>query len=168
MIRNLRDPFVLKVDLCSINIKHHQGSVWYQNTLKGVIFCFFKWNSFLFPHFPVVSINCKCSAWVWILHSFNSTGPSSTLFLRNDTRKVVWSAGPLNAQETLQAPPPPGCRPCRSVPFDRQLNIFSNGLQVWTYFQSGLQPLLLMNNCVELEKCWSEVWTLYVQMWGRN
>uniref|UniRef100_A0A672Y3H2 NACHT domain-containing protein n=1 Tax=Sphaeramia orbicularis TaxID=375764 RepID=A0A672Y3H2_9TELE len=32
--------------------------------VKGVIFCFFKIELYILKHFPVVSINCKCSAWL--------------------------------------------------------------------------------------------------------
>uniref|UniRef100_A0A673BW00 Ig-like domain-containing protein n=1 Tax=Sphaeramia orbicularis TaxID=375764 RepID=A0A673BW00_9TELE len=75
-----------------------------------------------------------------------SVCPFSTLFLSNDTRKVILSAGPLKAHEPLHAPPPPGCWLCCSVLFNQQLNILRNQLEVWTYFQYGLQPLLLTNN----------------------
>uniref|UniRef100_A0A673C5M4 Uncharacterized protein n=1 Tax=Sphaeramia orbicularis TaxID=375764 RepID=A0A673C5M4_9TELE len=71
---------------------------------------------------------------------------SRTIGLTNDTRKVVWSTGPLNANEPLQAPPPTGFWLCCSVLFNQQLNNLGNGLKVWTYFQYGLQPLLLTNN----------------------
>uniref|UniRef100_A0A672YR80 Kelch like family member 34 n=1 Tax=Sphaeramia orbicularis TaxID=375764 RepID=A0A672YR80_9TELE len=50
-------------------------------------------------------------------------GLFSTLFLSNDTRKVILSAGPLNANEPFHNPPPPGCWLCCSVPFNQRLNI---------------------------------------------
>uniref|UniRef100_A0A673C0L2 Uncharacterized protein n=1 Tax=Sphaeramia orbicularis TaxID=375764 RepID=A0A673C0L2_9TELE len=59
-------------------------------------------------------------------------------------------AGPLNTNEPLHAPPPPGCWLCCSVLFNQQLDILGNQLKVWTYFQYGLQPLLLINNYVVL------------------